>query len=219
MFDASARPRVLPFLAYMLFIVLADLLQRSGLDEAQLRYVYPVKIAVVAAMLWHYRHAYVELATPMNLGQGLLSVAVGVLVLVLWVNLDAGWMVIGQSAGYDPRDNGVVNWPLAMIRLAGAALVVPVMEELFWRSFLARWLQSANFLELRPIAIKLRFLVVTVILFGFEHNLWFAGIIAGIAYTLLYCRTGSLRTAVLAHAVTNGLLGVWIICTAQWTYW
>ena len=61
--------------------------------------------------------------------------------------------------------------------------------------------------------------LITAVLFGFEHNLWLAGIVAGVAYALLYMRTGQLWAPILAHAVTNGLLGVWILVTSNWTYW
>ena len=41
----------------------------------------------------------------------------------------------------------------------------------------------------------------------------------GLAYAWLYIRTGKLWTAVAAHAVTNGLLGAWVLYTRQWTFW
>ena len=146
--------------------------------------------------------------------------AAGVLVLVLWLNLDAGWMTVGQSAGYDPRGpGGAVDWPLAIVRLLGAALVVPVMEELFWRSFLLRWIDAPDFLNTSHKKIKYRGFIVSVLLFGIEHNLWFAGVVAGVVYSLLYMRRGNLWSAIVAHAVTNGILGVFIIYTGQWTYW
>jgi membrane protease YdiL (CAAX protease family) len=43
--------------------------------------------------------------------------------------------------------------------------------------------------------------------------------VAGAAYTLLYMRSGTLWAPTLAHAVTNGLLGAWILATGNWTYW
>ena len=61
--------------------------------------------------------------------------------------------------------------------------------------------------------------VVTVLLFGFEHNLWLAGIVAGAAYGFLYVRHRTLWSPILAHALTNGLLGAWIVYTGNWTYW
>lgn len=220
MFELQARARVLPFVAYIGFIFIADVLGRLGVEAAQLRWLYPVKIGVVLALLWHYRRCYSELSRPaLSARQALVSVLAGVAVLVLWINLDAGWMQAGTSAGFDPRTDGRIDWLLVLLRLTGAALVVPVMEELFWRSFLMRWVDSTDFLQVSPAHIKTRAFIVTVILFGVEHNLWLAGMVAGALYSWLYMRSGKLGAAILAHGVTNGLLGLWIVATGQWIYW
>lgn len=220
MFDRVARPRVLPFLVYIAFILVADLLARAGVDAQQLRWLYPLKIAAVLALLLKYRRDYVELPRfNLNLRDVAVAVGAGVLVLVLWVSLDASWMLVGKPAGFDPRDAGRINSLLVAVRLFGAALVVPVMEELFWRSFLSRWIDSPHFLDADPAKIKFQTLVATVILFGIEHSQWLAGMMAGLVYGVLYCRSRSLWSPVLAHATTNSVLGVWIIVTEQWTYW
>jgi CAAX prenyl protease-like protein len=220
MFDRDALPRVLPFLVYIAFIFIADMLGRAGVEAHALRWLYAVKIGAVLAVLLAFRRRYTELAWT-RLGARALAAAVatGVVVLVLWVNLDAGWMTVGTPLGFDPRNDGVVDWLMVAVRIGGAALVVPVMEELFWRSFLMRWIESPKFLEFDPAHVKTKALVVTVILFGFEHNLWLAGIVAGAAYSVLYMRSQNLWSPILAHGVTNGLLGVWIISTGHWTYW
>lgn len=216
----DAMARILPFAAYISFILVADLLTRLGMTAEALRWLYPVKIAVVLGLLWGFRRQYVELAwRPPGAGWLALSVVVGLAVLVLWVNLNAGWMQVGTSAGYDPRSAGALNWSLVALRIAGAALVVPVMEELFWRSFLMRWLKAPAFLTVAPAAVGAFPLIASSCLFGVEHNLWLAGIVAGLAYGVLYMRSGQLWAAVLGHAVTNGLLGVWITSTGNWSYW
>lgn len=220
MVERAAWPRIVPFAIYMAFIAVADLLARLGWQAQELRSLYTIKIALVLLALLVYRRRYSELSQArLSLRVAAISVAVGLAVLVLWINLDADWMVVGSSAGFDPRHEGVIDWSLVAVRIFGAALVVPVMEELFWRSFLMRWVQSANFLELDPAHVKITFFVVTVILFGVEHNLWFAGVVAGVAYSLLYMRYRTLWAPVLAHAVTNGVLGGWVLMTAQWNYW
>ncbi len=213
--------RILPFAAYMAFIAIADLLAHAGLTADQLRWLYPVKTGVVVALLLVYRKMYVELIPRrISVGSAVASVVTGIVVLVLWVNLDAGWMQVGVSEGFNPVDRaGRIDWMLVAWRIAGAALVVPLMEELFWRSFLMRWLARSDFLNVYPAQVGMQALVLTVVLFGFEHNLWLAGIVAGLAYSLLYMRTGNIWSPILAHAVTNGLLGVWVVATASWTYW
>jgi CAAX protease family protein len=103
--------------------------------------------------------------------------------------------------------------------LAGAVLVVPVMEELFWRSFAMRWIQDHDFLAVPPSRVGLKALGIGAVLFGLEHHLWFAGILAGLAYGWLYLRTGNLWVPILSHAVTNGLLGAWVLYTRSWEFW
>lgn len=220
MFDRAAWPRVLPFAAYLAFIAAADLLGRLGASADQLRWLYPCKIAVVLALLLLFRRQYDELRlSRLDRRAAATAVTAGVVVLVLWINLNADWMSVGASAGFDPMRDGKIDWLLASVRVAGAALVVPVMEELFWRSYLMRWIASPRFQQVVPARLGWKPFVVTVVLFGFEHNLWLAGIVAGAVYSLLYMRSGTLWSPVLAHSVTNGLLGAWIISTGRWSYW
>ena len=220
MFNRAAWLRILPFAAYLLFIVIGDVLQRLGVPQDTLRWLYPAKIALVALLLALFWRQYRELSkfhlAPLH---ALTALATGVLVLVLWIALDAGWMIVGSPAGFDPRVDGRIDWLLVAIRIAGAALVVPVMEELFWRSFLMRWVDSPDFESVEPSQPSIKSFVITVVLFGFEHNLWLAGIVAGAAYSLLYMRHRNLWSPILAHAVTNGLLGVWVVRTGSWSYW
>jgi hypothetical protein len=220
MLSGAAWARILPFLIYLLFIALADLLGRVGVDAAALRWLYPFKIfCVVVTLIIGWRH-YHELnhvkPTPIWAG---IAVLVGFVVFVLWISLSSGWMLIGSPGGFDPRTNGQVDWLLVALRIGGAALVVPIMEELFWRSFLMRWLDNTDFASVDPARVRLSSVAIAAVLFGFEHNLWLAGIVAGVAYSVLYMRSRSLWPAVIAHAVTNGILGVWIVRSAQWTFW
>lgn len=220
MISRAAFVRVLPFAIYMAFIAVADALSRFGLSAEALRWLYPVKIAAVSIVLVAFWKQYQELASlRIQWRSLLLSISAGLLVLWLWIALNADWMVVGKSAGFDPRDKGQINWLLVGIRLFGGAVVVPVMEELFWRSFLARWIVAQDFEKLAPAAINCKSFIVSVILFGIEHNLWLAGMVAGGIYSLLYMRTQKLWVPILAHAVTNGGLGIWILVTGQWTYW
>jgi uncharacterized protein len=65
----------------------------------------------------------------------------------LWINMDWGWATVGTAGGFDPSvfPRGWVRTTMIGFRMAGAVVVVPVMEELFWRSFVARWLVDPDF--------------------------------------------------------------------------
>jgi CAAX prenyl protease-like protein len=216
----AAWARILPFATYMAFVAMADVLGRIGFDAHALRSLYGVKVAAVVLVLAVFWRDYTELGrAALRPAAAVAAVAAGIAVLVLWVSLDAGWMQIGASSGFDPTDGGRIDWSLVAMRIAGAALVVPLMEELFWRSFLLRWIAEPDFLRAGPAAAGLKGLLISSVLFGFEHNLWLAGIVAGLAYGALYMRYRSIWAAIAAHAVTNGLLGAWVVHTGNWHYW
>jgi CAAX prenyl protease-like protein len=130
-------------------------------------------------------------------------------------------MTLGTpTVGFTPVDaDGRIDWLLVAFRIAGAALVVPLMEELFWRSFLMRWIQKPVFEAVDPRTVGLRAVVLSTFVFTLAHTLWLAAVIAGLAYAWLYIRTGKLWVAVISHAVTNLALGIWVLRTGQWQFW
>lgn len=108
---------------------------------------------------------------------------------------------------------------MAAVRLAGAALVVPLMEELFWRSFLLRWLVRPDFRRVSLGTFTVQSFLIATVLFGLEHNLWLSGLVAGVAYTALLYRSKNLWSCIVAHGVTNLALGVHVLVTQQWHWW
>jgi hypothetical protein len=213
--------RVAPFATYVAFMVLADVLGRFEPTARTPQSLYPVKIAAVVALLWLFRRSYDELRWRLmpDGREQLIAVGAGVLVFGAWISLDAGWMIAGAPHGYMPLNGTGLDWTAVAIRLTGAAIVVPLMEELFWRSFLLRRLVHVDFLRVKPGAVRYFAFVVTAGLFAVEHNEWFAGLLAGAAFNLLYIRSGTLWSPVIAHAVANALLGTWVLTTDNWKYW
>ncbi len=150
----------------------------------------------------------------------LIAVAVGFAVFFAWIHLDRGWMTLGGGTAFDPtRADGTIDWTLAGLRLFGFALVVPVMEELFWRSFVMRWIDARDFLHVDPRRATWRAFVISSALFASEHSLWLAGLAAGLGYSWVYVRSGNLWMPIVSHAITNGTLGLWILATGNWRYW
>lgn len=221
--------RIFPFAIYIGFFAIAgvlEFLQGQGvpwLANWDPRWLYPTKVLlVVLALVAMWRH-YSELAKPSEVKplDWVIGVVTGVVVFVLWINLAQDWATIGTAAGYNPTDpkSGAIDWTLVAIRIFGAAMVVPVMEELFWRSFVMRWLVEQDFIKIDPARVGFKPFFITAVLFASEHSLWLAGLLAGIAYNWLYMRSRNLWVPVLAHAVTNGLLGLWVIQTGNWQFW
>lgn len=211
--------RLLPFLIYVLMLTAGDLLARV-LPQADLRWLYGAQVVMVVAALVAFRRQYVELGARPGGGALMAAVLVGLAVFALWIHLALPYLSFEVGRGFDPRDGGgAVIVPLAAVRVMGAALVVPLMEELFWRSFVMRWIDRHEFLELAPTAVSLRAVAISSLLFGLEHGLWFAGILAGLAYAELYRRSGSLWPPIVGHAVTNAALGAWVLATGSWSFW
>jgi CAAX prenyl protease-like protein len=223
-FRRASLVRAAPFAVFMALLFLRQMAPTDGSWGFDTRWLYAGQTLVVAAMLAAWWREYGELAkqTLPTAMQAVASVAVGLAVFGLWIKLDAPWMTLSVDAPpvFIPKNAaGELDWPLISARIAGAALLVPVMEELFWRSFLMRWAQNPVFEGVLPAQVGLRAIVIATFLFVLAHTLWLAAAIAGLAYALLYIRTGKLWTAVIAHAVTNGVLGVWVVMTGNWQFW
>ena len=135
-----------------------------------------------------------------------LGLAVGFLVFAIWIAPEQfdwawyrKWCIVGEGG-----TQAVAEASAAMIavRLFGSACIISVAEELFFRKWLIGF---AGFWWM-------------VGLFAIEHDRWLVGAIAGVAYGLLYLRRG-LLAAIVAHATTNLVLGLWILKTDQWQFW
>ena len=219
----AALVRIVPFGVFMLLLALRGALPGQMWTDIDPRWVYGWMVLLVGALLWRFRREYGELSAQLlpDAKELLLGVAVGALVFWLWISLDAPWMKLGDAtASFRPVDpQGQLQWPLVAVRWAGAALLVPVMEELFWRSFLMRWIERAQFEAVSPSRVGLKAVALSTFVFTLAHTLWLAAVVAGLAYAWLYVRTGKLWVPVIAHAVTNGVLGAWVVLTGNWAYW
>lgn len=229
MTTGTAAARIVPFATYMAFIALEELLRYAiehGMapgSEKSLLFVYPVKIAAVVATLLYFRRSYDELRGSdlrriPHLG---ISLLVGTVTFFLWINMD--WL-LGTSSpprGFDPSlfGDGQLRITLILIRLCGAVLVVPIMEELFWRSFFVRYIADGNFHQIPIGHFTWVSFIVTAVLFGVEHHYILAGIAAGILYNFLLYRSRSIAHCVVAHAVTNLALGIYVLKTGEWRFW
>lgn len=221
--------RIIPFAIFMGFIGLQQGLQWAAeqgllsLTQSQLLYLYPLKAILVAAVLFALLRRYDELrlADFKTFSHTAGSILLGLLVFVLWINMDWDFATFGESKGFDPTliESAPLRNSLIFFRIFGAALVVPIMEELFWRSFLLRYIIDSNFMAVRIGSYTLASFAIGSVLFGLEHNLVLAGIMAGVAYNLLLYWTKSINQCILAHAVTNLVLGLYVVQTGNWQFW
>jgi CAAX prenyl protease-like protein len=221
--------RILPFAVYLAFLAIAQVIPSMATtnpsDNSHIDlWLYPIKTAAVLGLLIYFWPQYRELKHNVIDGpvEAIVTVAVGLLVYLAWIRMDWSWAMQGDGAGggYDPFRTGTgTGIVLAGIRLFGASVVVPIMEELFWRSFLIRYLISSKFESVALGTFTVFSCIATVVLFGLEHDLWLAGIMAGVMYTGLLYYTKRLWPCIVAHAVTNFALGIHVLVTGEWRWW
>lgn len=217
----AAALRIAPFAVFMLLLAARGAAPDEGFWNFDQRWLYAVTVVCVGSLLWAFRHEYRELFVRPSRAEALIALSVGMAVFALWVQLDAPWMRLGTAtAAFRPVDDqGRLLWPLVAVRSIGAALVVPLMEELFWRSFVMRWIERQGFESVDPQHVGTRAIVLSTFLFTLAHTLWLAAVIAGLAYAWLYVRTGRLWVPIIAHAVTNVALAIWVVATGSWAFW
>jgi CAAX prenyl protease-like protein len=142
---------------------------------------------------------------------------------LLWPDYRSHWLFTNSitgpvSSSVEPvhRDSLLV----LVFRTIRAAVLVPIIEELFWRAWLMRWLIRPDIQSVPLGAWTASSMLISVILFASEHGpYWDVGLIAGLIYNLLMIRTKSLGDCILAHGVTNGILSAYVIASGQWHYW
>ncbi len=196
-------PYVLPMGLYMAFLTVQS--------NANLAWLYPVKTLAVAGALWWFRREYAELRPAMSW----LGIGVGLVAITIWIALDPFYPKLGHATPFDPSDRYI----FIAFRVVGAVAVVPVMEELFWRAFLIRWLVKEGFKSVPVGTFTWPSFLITVALFGAVHNQWLAGLVCGALYNWLLYRTRSVWSCVVAHAVSNAALAAWVLATGDWKFW
>ncbi len=199
-------PYLAPFLVFLAFTYL----------PGSPYIIYPLKTLAMAVVLWYYRKTYTEIRPHFSW----LAVVVGIVAFVLWVAPEGLYPQIGHSE-FNPYgvDAAWKTYVLIAFRLTGAVILVPIFEELFWRSFAVRWLIQEDFTTV-PIGAFTWFSCCAVILaFGFEHHRWLVGLVAGVLYHALLYYKKDIFECILAHAVTNLLLGIYVLATQQWSFW
>ncbi len=178
--------------------------------------LYPLRVLVAGIVLWGCRRAYQELRWSWSWQ----PFALGTAVFVLWIALVPSG--IGEpSLLRDGLARLSPGWAAIWVifRIVGATVTVPLAEELAFRGYLLRRLQSADWRELPPGRFSWMSLLVSSIVFGLMHGSWLAGTLAGLAYAFAVYRRGKLLDAVLAHATTNGLLAGYVLATGAWALW
>jgi hypothetical protein len=226
-----ARPATARVAPFLVFLALTFCQGKFGAASAY--WFYFAKTLVGAWVIWEMRPLVLEMRWAFSWK----AVAVGVGIFAIWVGVsgewtaqDSLWVNLGISHPpktpapvWNPHEQfgpgSALAWLMIATRILGSTFVVPPLEEVFYRSFLYRCIAKQNFLSV-PLNqyLPLPFFA-TAIVFGCSHNEWLAGILCGAAYQWLVLRKNRLGDAMTAHAITNFLLGVWIVWRGAWHFW
>jgi len=211
---------IAPFACFLLFLALFPHLPLEPRTAEPLRVLL---LALVCIVCWPR-----ELSIRPR--YWVASLAIGAAVFLLWIAPDLlirnyrenplfANAVVGHVHSSIPAENLRSPWILGW-RTARAALVVPVLEELFWRAWLMRWLINMDFRKVPLGAYAPLAFWLTAILFASEHGpYWDVGLVTGVIYNLWMIRSKSVADCILMHGVTNALLSGYVIVAAQWQYW
>ena len=151
-------PRVAPF---AIFVVLTFMQGWFGEDSKY--WLYLVKTLVGAWLVWEMRPFVEEMRWKISWE----AVVVGIAIFVAWVGLDDLYPRLSkleEAAAWNPHKQfgagSAMAWFYIAVRIAGSSIVVPPLEEVFYRSFLYRYLVKIDFRSMplnRFHALSLRF--------------------------------------------------------------
>ncbi len=230
--NESAAPRphrkllayTLPMLSFVALLGVGGALRQpeapSLWRSAPEFWLYPVQTFLCAGLLFWFRRDY----EPFRWRKLGFALGIGLLVFVLWIAPQQFLGFPARVIGFNPEMLAAkpgLYWTTLVLRFLRLVVVVPLVEEIFWRGFLLRYLISEKFDAIRFGTFSRPSFWVVVLAFTFSHlrEDWPAAFLTGGLYNLVAYRTKSLGACVLAHALTNFALGLWIAATRQWGFW
>jgi len=217
---SQAVPYVTPFVIFLALIGLNHLWPMAALTDEI------VRLAVMLAVL----SLVARPAMSFHVGNWGASMLVGVAIFVLWIAPD---LLFPQYRSFFLFDNSVVGTarsslteaarhdvPVLFLRTLRAVAIVPIVEELFWRGWLLRWVINSDFEKVPLGSYSALSFWAVALLFASEHGpYWDVGLMAGIIFNWWMIRTKSLGDLILAHAVANACLSGYVIAAGKWEYW
>ena len=224
---------IAPFAAFMLLLAAIPLLPMlapnagSILSTAPQHVLFPLQTLICGALLLVYWKSY-ALQRPAGIG---FTLAIAILIFAIWISPQWLFLAPRRFEGFDPtlfQTRPAVYAAVLALRFLRLVVVVPLLEEIFWRGFLLRDFIDRDFKKV-PFGTFSPFSFGAVtLLFAFAHwgsNGWRPGpdfipaLFAGTLFNVVAYRTRSLSSCVIAHAATNLLLGLYIMQTRQWGFW
>jgi CAAX prenyl protease-like protein len=207
-------PYAAPFSGFMVMLVI------NKVDPRAVYITYPLMVLVVGWLIG----ANLKRLPSLMPSRFWPSVLLGILGTFLWVGLYP-WLSeveADPAQGFNPTlfEQQDIQWGLIFFRLLGFALIVPVMEEIFWRGFLMRYLNKEDF-ESVPLGTytAMSFWVTTALLVSAHLDEWGVALLWGTMAGWWFIRTRNVGNVIVLHAVTNLLIGIYVVATGKWYFW
>ncbi len=196
-------------------------------------YVYAIK-TVLCAVAVVLLHPWRFVSCKAKRKDWLLGGLIGLAVYVLWAVPESTpwecitafyhrWFVMLPGAMPDYSASMCYSFQahpfLAIVKLVGSAFVIAPIEEFFFRGWLMRWLTQHDWQSLELQQVSRQAFWTTVIVFALEHDRFVGGFLAGVAYGGLAIKTNSLRASIIAHVVTNFILGMHVLFFDAYRFW
>lgn len=218
--NAQTR-QTLPWIAPMLLFVALNVLEGKVPSLYPIAYCAKITLVFLCLMIsWKAWRGKLALNTK-TIFVGLIAGFIGLLV---WLAFDLiPYPKLGSRIGFNPfveiQNAGLRNgWIVA--RFLGLALVVPVIEEVFWRGFLGRYVDNPDDFTIATIgnhSVLSTAIVCTV--FASIHPEWLAAVVFALLTDQVLRRTKSLGACVVMHATTNALMGAYVLIAGVWHLW
>lgn len=213
--NLAKSPEYARFMPFVVFVVITA---AGGMIGGDYKFwLYALKVLVGAWLIWEMRSFVREMRWTCSWQ----AIVVGILVFVAWVGLDPFYpknhllFKDTEDSIWNPFErfgaDSSVAWALIVIRIFGMTIIVPPLEEAFYRSLVYRYIIKYDFTKVALTHFDGVAFVLVSLLFGFAHFQWLPGIFCAMAYQWLVIRRGHLGDAMTAHAITNFLLGVYVV--------
>ena len=218
------RPSALSYISpFVVFLCVLALERAFALGEIAGELIL---LGTTVPVLWFLARP----AITLNVRSWGLSALLGVVVFAVWVGPDLLFPGYRSHWLFQNAVMGAVGTPLPLaarmdptaltLRVLRTVAIVPLVEELFWRQWLMRWIIDQDFERVPAGAYSLRSFWLVAVLFASEHGpYWDVGLAAGILYNWWMIRVKNLGDLVLAHAVTNACLSGYVMLAGKWQYW
>jgi exosortase E/protease (VPEID-CTERM system) len=225
--ERGESPAIRAYLTPFLAILAAAFISKAM--SGRFEWAYPLRFVAAAIAIGYFWPVLKKLDWRF----GWFGPVAGVAVFLLWIApswIEQNWLAhpaVASPLGSELASlSPTARWVWITFRIAAAVITVPIAEELAFRGYLARRLLGREFDQISFSSLTVVSIGLSSVVFGLEHmkNLmdWqhlILGTLAGVAFAAAIRWRGRMGDAVVAHAVSNLLLAVWVLGMGDWSQW